>query len=713
MTKRVSEFAWTIGTGLVSLSLGLISIGFRFEKLESYWGTYDLTFAYGFAKSILHSAGSQFNPYLGLATGTDLSHFPVTNIWWILVLKMGGFIGLGPIGAVNLSILLSFPLVAATMFLTLRFFSVARTVSVVLALSFSLIPWHFDRIAHPSLAFYWIVPIGIVWMAFLSRVPRARVAQFSTKFRIGLGVVLGVVIGLGDSYYVIMLSILAFTGIAFRWRCLKKDWEWLRSLIVAFVPAATLGTTLVWIRINETVPSLFPITTRTLEEQQYYGGSTLALLADSSGSSISIPFFSEALSNAIASGAGPGERVTVNLAMALAGITALGFVLFSLLSGSKIKRRFEAVSTLSGLWLVSVLFTVTSGLGLAFGALVTAQIRVWGRMGIISVGLAAVILGILLTKFVRGSSLTNPGRFKLFGLWSVLAVLLLNAATISRPIAANKETPEELKGMMSVAESALGRNCQFLNFPPSSFPEGPDIVGMSTYDSLLPYVASESASFSYGATWGQVGATWQQRLSNEPAFVVDQAKAAGFCGIVVDAFGFDQPDVVLDGFTQSLGAPISSAVDRWFVFNVAAGKPFDPEAPLFTDPELRWTPGTSKLEFTEDFTPVYRTQLGETTFFVTNPDSSKRKFNVNLELWAENCSVSSSIDTGQKETVNVELNRGDRETISFPLELESMGFQEIILSQQSAQCGTPAEKTGGGLTFVRPSIEILSDSVND
>jgi len=70
-------------------------------------------------------------------------------------------------------------------------------------------------------------------------------------------------------------------------------------------------------------------------------------------------------------------------------------------------------------------------------------------------------------------------------------------------------------------------------------------------------------------------------------------------------------------------------------------------------------------------------------------------------------------DTGHWETLNVELNLGYRETFSFPLVLESMGFQEIILSQHSAQCGTPAEKTGDDPTFVRPPIGILSDSMND
>jgi len=682
--------------------------GLKFSDLSGYWGFYDLIFGYGVAKTVGDTGLLLFTPNLGVPFGSDLANFPsVSPFWTVFIYVIQLFVN-DPIVATNLMFVASFPIAGAAMYMATRNYFVRRSISAVAAVAFTMIPYHFDRVEHPGLASYWVIPLFLMWFALVFRLKSVSVECFSMKAQWIHISILSFLIAANEGYYFIFLMLTAAIVALFKSKELIRSGQRLLSILGLILPGLFFFLFLILQKALATVPLAVPATVRTVTEQYYYANSLLNFFTDATGSTFGFGFLSEGLLEAIQSEPdGPGGwQTSINLFTAVSSTFVLLVILAALFRDRRPKYVSREIRILSGAWLITALFAVYSGLGLVVGVFLSPQIRVWGRMAVVSAALSILALALFLEYLQRKEvggrkSLVIRGSIIFF-----LAISLLNATIWNRPLSSDNQTPRELKSMMNSVESSLEAGCSVLNIRPSTYPDGPDLEKMVLYDPVKPYLASNDLKFSYGAVKGQVGATWIDRLSTDPNYLVVQARDSGFCGILLDTFGYPNPGDWVYGLTSILGSPIVSESERWQFFTIDPAAELNETSPLFTDPALLLTGGVTSLQFTEDFTPVYRSLGGEIEMFVTNPYPDPRNMVLKFDLWGEFCSSRVSIFGPKSKTVFIDVPLGQSRLVELPLLVEARGSQAFRLVQNPDDCLSDQMPEAIGVTVRSPSIAV-------
>jgi hypothetical protein len=143
------------GDVLAGLAAMVLSLAAAIVVLELWDADLRVPFTYTgdgtlnlvFIKDVLENGWYFENSRLGAPNGLELYDYPVIN-GETLNLLFFRILGLGtddPALVMNLFFLLTFPLTALTAFIVLRRLPVSRGIAVVVALLFSLLPYHFMR----------------------------------------------------------------------------------------------------------------------------------------------------------------------------------------------------------------------------------------------------------------------------------------------------------------------------------------------------------------------------------------------------------------------------------------------------------------------------------------------------------------------------------------------------------------------------------------
>lgn len=157
-----SRTAWeALITALVAFVISLIVFGPILGLLNSGWAGSDMLSTYVNAEVW---SGFSYAPttHFGFPLGMNLNYFPgidiTENVFAQIVTSITG----QPFVGVNLLVIISFPLVAALMYLVIRMTGLRGPLAIALAVTASLLPFHWGRaLGHTYLATLYSAAIGL------------------------------------------------------------------------------------------------------------------------------------------------------------------------------------------------------------------------------------------------------------------------------------------------------------------------------------------------------------------------------------------------------------------------------------------------------------------------------------------------------------------------------------------------------------------------
>ncbi|MCU1346151.1 MAG: hypothetical protein JWL70_2417, partial [Acidimicrobiia bacterium] len=360
----------------------------------------DANFYVMLTKSLIDHGSYLHNSSLGAPYSQTLYDLPhgADNLQF-LALRILGWLLRDPVLTVNIWWLTSFALVAATAYVALRCLGVSATVAWVLALLYSLLPYHFARgTAHLLLSSYFMVPIAVLLIVRVLGDAPPLVAptatgghRFSVRGRTSLLTLLACA-GLASTgpYYALLSLVLLVCAVVVHIRR-NGAWNWAPAMSAAAI-AMTVGLVLA---IN-LAPSLIywarhgtnsRVANRPVSDTEVLGLKIARLVEPVDGHRI------PALATIAAHGGDSpipserGQQLGLIGAVGFVGLVAAG--LGTLVSGrrrdavhedSDADRAPEAIPLLAGLTLLAVLLGTIGGFAVLLSKVGLSGIRSWNRI---------------------------------------------------------------------------------------------------------------------------------------------------------------------------------------------------------------------------------------------------------------------------------------------------------------------------------------------
>ena len=579
------DFAWALVT-VVLTSVLLIPL-LRLWKADlkvpfSYTG--DGLFSLLVIKGVLEHGWYLENPDVGVPFGLKFYDFPLEGYnFQFLVLKLLSVFSSDPALVLNLYFLLSFPLVALSAFVVLRWLGVSSAVATVCSVLYALAPYHFLRgnEGHLFLSAYYSVPVG----AYLIFSLFSDEPLFGRRIRTGsrtftwppkrslFTLALCALVASAGLYYAVftMMLLIAATMLVIITR------REARTLIKGGI---LVGAILGVLMLNM-APSLAyrfahgpneAVAQRVEQESEIYALKLTPMVLPVPGHHI------DALSNLADHYYRTTPLPSEGAKQSLGLIATLGFgwLLLVALAGCLSPRwgigdgrhRWLAVLTVT-----AFLIGTTGGISSLFAYLVSPQIRAWARISIFIAFFAIAAVALLLDSLQR-----RLGRPVLVGtlLVGVLLVGLYDqsgGAFVPDYAAAKGEYKNDAVFVETI-DRRLPPRAEILQLPYVPFPENPPVNKMTDYDLVRPYIHESDLRWSYGAMKGRP-TDWQGDLADEPMKVLlASASAAGFEGIYIDRFGYPDGAAELENELHKLlkAEPLVSPNGRMSFFSLLSYK---------------------------------------------------------------------------------------------------------------------------------------------
>lgn len=717
---RKAVFAKELGFAATSMLFALVGFilisGFTPAYLSALWGQNDAILEYAGAKGVQEMGLTNYNTVLGFPWGQDWSHFPALDPANRIEMFLLGLVW-EPVTALNVLMIISFPLIAALMYLALRNLYVSRVLALIGGVSLSLVGYHFDY-EHPLLSNYWVIPIGIVWLSFLLNVPTYLFARERTRLALGIGLLAGLMVGLNTPQYAFFLIILGGFALTFRWSSNEVLVRRGVRLLVYATPIAALAISLTITRLARQIPAVSPTAERTVEESYIWAGKLIALFTISGDSLLATNPVNTRLQDALTTTVWTGTIAMNNAVVVASTIFVVVFALMLLFRSSKqssgwLSQATSETAPWSGLWIVGTLFFVTSGLGVMFASLITPQVRAWSRLGIVLAAIAITAAAIFVTHVLRAGRQPGTTGARLLPplLLAGIAVLFIDSFLARSPIQADTLTKPALVDLVVIAEESLAADCSVLSVPTVAFPEAVPRGSMQAYDHLLAYLSSTQLRFSYGAIKGQLGSRWTDHLAVDPATKAEQARAAGFCAMLVDSQGLDASSASLKQYMDALGEPIATAQDRWYLFALGGDPNSAQDAEIFTRPEVNYGDDFA-VESADTAGVVSRwTQSRESSLEVWNPDLVDSGLIMNLGMTAAQCANEQAVvilvDGVERESTAIAP--GERREFLIPLRVPARSFSDVQIQTPFPGCLQEGESSAVGVRLEDASFTRASD----
>lgn len=486
---------------------------------------------------------------LGTPFGSVMYDYPIPDSGTLLALKILSQISHSAGLAYNIYYFAGFSLDAVAAYMVLRQFGVGRPLSFSGGFIFSILPFHFMRIAHLFYTWYFSVPI-FTWYSL--RAYRGSLDFFngeSSKTQIIDGISLLLLSCFGVYYSVFgSLAILAATLV-----------RYLESRSISAVRGGMIAASILFagivINVSPTLVYRYihgvdrEVAARSAAESELYGLKITQLLLPHPGHRFKR--FDNLTQQYDASFPLVNENDTSSLGL----IGGFGFIALLVLLGINTNRRGEILSVLALLTLAFILVSTIGGFSSLFALLVSPMIRAWNRASVFVAffSLSAAML-ILQSAFARAN------RIQAALIAAALCCIALWDQTITPPpstLRGLQNTYESDRDFVKQIEQILPSGSSIYQLPYAAFPEVPPINNLAAYDQLAGYLNSTSLRWSFGGMKGREGDLFFRQLSVEPlAQQVGVVREKGFSGIWIDRRGYvDHGKAVESELTRVLGKP--------------------------------------------------------------------------------------------------------------------------------------------------------------
>jgi len=183
-----------------------------------------------------------------------------------------------------------------------------------------------------------------------------------------------------------------------------------------------------------------------------------------------------------------------------------------------------------------VLLATVGGLGSLFALLVSSRIRTYARINVIIAFFALFTLALLLDRLRQRNARVGYAvlpfvlGFGLFDQGTTLARGHYDEA---------KERYESDAALVRRIETAVPPGAMIFELPFMTFPEGGLVDRLEAWQPLRPYMHSHTLRWSFPAMRGRPGDAWaREQSAADPAKMVEQLRAVGFRGILVQRDGY-------------------------------------------------------------------------------------------------------------------------------------------------------------------------------
>lgn len=573
MLKTLGQYALTI-----FLSLLILMWVMKLCRAEL-----NVPFAY-FGDSLLYNIAAKgsiehgwwfHNPSLGAPAGLHYEAYPAMENFHFALMKLISVFTSNHAVVINLFYLLTFPLTAITSLYFFRHFKFSFEPALVGSLLYTFLPYHFFRSYHLLLAAYYLVPLMVLvvlWISFGERFlvyvsENHRWPSFDLKNpKAVFSLIVCVVVGSCGVYYPFFFCFfLLIAGIA-AWLNSRHVSPFLTAvLLIALVGASVVLNHLPTIKYQR-AHGTAAMGIRSVVDAEVMGLKITQLLLPIGGHRL------EAL-NALKYRYNLGPLVNENDTASLGFVGSFGFLI---LIGAIFYRRAPAmIDRLSHLNIAGVVLATIGGFGVLFALLISPQIRAYNRISVFIAffSLSAVVQ---LLDALRKTLLSMPRRV----LYYVALVVIVVAGVLDQTgtsfffvpeynkIAHEYESDEEFVGRI---ENSLPPGAMIFQLPYAQFPESPTIHRMLDHEHLKGYLHSKNLRWSYGVAASETEDGWQRTVASQPAGdLVKNIQAAGFAGIYLNRDGYEDSGRKMEAeLTSLLGVqPIVSSQGNLVFFKL-------------------------------------------------------------------------------------------------------------------------------------------------
>jgi len=514
-------------------------------------------------KTVMEHGWYLQNPDLGFPHGQELYDYPVVSgeTLNLLFFRLAGLFTDDPVVVLNVFYVLTYPLTALTAYFVLRRVPLSREVSLVIALLYAWLPYHFLRgEVHVFLAAYYAVPLGAYLVLAVLRGDPLLGRWRPTLVTLALCAV--VATASGSFYYAAFTVFLVAVAALLRFVA-RGD----RQALVAGGAVVAAITAVALIQLAPTVVyHLRHGGNDEVAHRYWFESETYSLKL----TNLVLPIEHHRIRPIARARADYVQQIPQSEGR-VASLGFVGAVGFLWLLGVALAACFGAGRRfalglhggLAALALAAFLAATTGGLSVLFGV-IWPQIRAWNRISVFIAFFSLVAVGLL---FEAARRRIPPPAF-LVGLAVVLVVGALDQTSPAYiPAYAAIEDGYRHDGALTRSvEARLPGDAAVAQVPYEPFPEPQLNTPLGIYEPAKLYLQSEDLRWSWGAMRGRP-ADWMAAYAGKPAAeVVAAARERGFLALLLDrAVLGAQASAVEADYRNSLGEPTLSndRYDLW------------------------------------------------------------------------------------------------------------------------------------------------------
>jgi len=502
------------------------------------------------AKTLIEQPWVHRNPALAAPFVQQYYDFPLFKAANLILEKVLGWIGGSWAFSLNAYYVLTFPLVAGCAYLALVKLGVSALPAAIVSVVYTLLPYHLYRgEVHLFLSGYHVVPLCAlvaIWVAL---------GELTTRRRLVIAAAIIVVTVSSGIHYSLFAA--WFLAVATLYATVRhRAWGKLPAvgaLLGVFLAAALLNLAPnlnYWRQRGVT-----KIVHRLSAESTEYGfrlASALMPIPDHR-----VPALARLRQSF--SRAAPTATSDSNGAQSFGALASVGFLAL-LVAPFATRVAGETILALSCLTYAGVLLATTAGLGQMFVSLVAPLAGAWDRIVPFLAFFALAAIAMALDR-VRAGLRDGVGR-RAFAVGAIgLGILAVGDQTSPRLVpnyAAIRAEVRSDRAFFGRIASALPPKSMLFQLPYVPFPESPPRDRLTDYDLFRPYLNTPALRWSYGAVRTRFADSWIAAIAARPIPDMVQALAlAGFRGIVVDGYGYEDGGAALDAellqFTRQEG----------------------------------------------------------------------------------------------------------------------------------------------------------------
>lgn len=507
------------------------------------------------------------NPRSGYPFGSNFLDYPHSDNGNFIILKLFGLLSGSYYGAVNLYILMAFPLTFLTGFLTLRYYSLRLDYAFTAALLFAFAPFHlFRMLSHLYYGWYFVVPLYfLIGLKIFSSTKSNSLKGLKKLFFSFIVLIILSSFGVYYTFFGIMTFITCGIAAGIKY---KKFTGLYLSILLSSMLAFGIGLNIlpnIIYKFNYG-PNL-EVAQRNPVETEIYALKIAHLL---------FPFWNHRVHQFRA----PFQNYAKYFALSeatysssLGLIASFGFIflifcIFSSALGKQIDIHLQLLSVLVFSYL---LISTVGSLNVFFALYISPLIRGWNRISIFIsfAALAGFFLALQNTNLFAFIYEKNKFIFNLI-LLGILTFGLLDQIpkSINRTTSYAKNRFLEDNAFIHKIEHSLPKNAAIYQLPYMSFPENGSLHNLPEYDLLNTYLNSSTLRWSHAGIKGREGDLFYRFLSQEPLEKQIQIiKRLNFSGIYIDKRGFsDHGEGLINQLNELVGQPAFTRSDNQIVF---------------------------------------------------------------------------------------------------------------------------------------------------